>query len=155
MALANGAKKVIRLFKGKQTSFSAKAKQTIIASTIPTKGTSDAGVQSVIFGTLKAIVDEMGLKVSPRQLARSCHSVKSLRNWEFKFAAGCLAKVIHQIACDAEQMLMKKYGKKLQITLVTDNGNRQGVDHFVKMICWTSIDSRGKHILRHFNFDVD
>jgi hypothetical protein len=48
-----------------------------------------------------------------------------------------------------------QYGKKLQITLVTDNGNRQGVDHFVKMICWTSIDSRGKHILRHFNFDVD
>jgi hypothetical protein len=65
MALANGAKKVIRLFKGKQTSFSAKAKQTIIASIIPAAGASDAGVQSVIFGTLKAIVDEMGLKVSP------------------------------------------------------------------------------------------
>jgi hypothetical protein len=154
MTLANGAKKVIRLFKGKQTSFSAKAKQTIIASTIPAAGASDAGVQSVIFGTLKAIVDEMGLKVSPRQLARGCPSVKSLRNWEFKLAAGCLAKVIHQIACDAERM-MKKYGKKLQITLVTDHGNRQGVDHFVKMICWTSIDRRGKHVLRHFNLDVD
>jgi hypothetical protein len=51
--------------------------------------------------------------------------------------------------------MMAEYGKKLQITLITDHGNRDEFDHFVKMIVWTAaID--GKYVLRHhFNLDVD
>jgi hypothetical protein len=82
--------------------------------------------------------------------------VKSLRNWEFNLAAGCLAEVINQIAIDVKR-LKRKYGKrqKLQITLVTDHGNRDGMDHLVKMICWSSRDESGNHCLRHFNLDID
>jgi hypothetical protein len=63
-----------------------------------------------------------------------CHGVPdvgSLRNYEFDVAAGCMASVICQITKDAEKM-MAEYGKKLQITLITDHGNRDGFDHFVK-----------------------
>jgi hypothetical protein len=55
-----------------------------------------------------------------------------------------MAKVIAQITKDAEFM-MTKYKTTLQLTLVTDHGNREGVDHFVKMIVWTSIDEKGRH----------
>jgi hypothetical protein len=65
-----------------------------------------------------------------------------------------MATIISQIILDGKRM-MEKHGKKLQITLVTDHGNRRGVDHFVKMICWSSVDDKGKHILRHFNLDID
>jgi hypothetical protein len=65
-----------------------------------------------------------------------------------------MATIISQIILDGKRM-MEKYGKKLQITLVTDHGNRRGVDHFVKMICWPSVDDQGKHILRHFNLDIE
>jgi hypothetical protein len=71
-------------------------------------------------------------------------------------AAGCLAEIVHQIHLDAER-LRRKYGNrvKLQITLITDHGNRDGIDHFVKMICWASEDEKGNKLLRHFNLDID
>jgi hypothetical protein len=68
-------------------------------------------------------------------------SFKTLRNWEIDFAGGCLAQVIEQIRQDATRM--RKWGVKLEITLVTDHGNQEGVDHFVKMICWSSVDKHG------------
>jgi hypothetical protein len=152
--LANGAERVQRWFKGRQCRFSPHAKRTITATTIAAAGTSDWGVQSIIFGTLKAMVDEMRLNISHKQLARGCPSVTALRNWEFKLAGGTLAKVIHKIQKDAK-LLMEKYNKKLQITLVTDHGNKKGFDHFVKMIVWSSKDKNGKNVLRHFNLDLD
>ena len=52
--------------------------------------------------------------------------------------------------------MMKRHKRKLEITLVTDHGNREGVDHLVKMIVWSSWDAKKKkHVLRHFNLDVD
>jgi hypothetical protein len=82
--------------------------------------------------------------------------MKSLRNWEFNLAAGCLAEVINQIALDVKR-LKEKYGEKikLQITLVTDHGNGYGCDHLVKMICWSSRDENGNHCIQHFNLDID
>lgn len=38
---------------------------------------------------------------------------------------------------------------------MTDHGNRAGVDHFVKMIVWTSVDKNGQFKLNHFNLDID
>eukprot|EP00956_Cyclotella_meneghiniana_P013583 scaffold19721_cov38-Cyclotella_meneghiniana.AAC.1 len=97
---------------------------------------------------------EMGLKISDKQLAAACPDVGSLKNWEFSLAGGCLAQVISEIAADAQRM-MTTYNKSLQITLVTDHSNREGVDHFVKMIVWSSKDKKGRNILRHFNLDID
>lgn len=77
-----------------------------------------------------------------------------LKNWEFSLGAGCLAKVIAEIKRDAMR-LKDKYGWALQITLVTNHANHEGVDHFVKMIIWSSRDEKGSHILRHFNLDID
>jgi hypothetical protein len=38
---------------------------------------------------------------------------------------------------------------KLQLSLVTNHGNMKGVDHFVKVLIWTSIDPvTGKHKIR-------
>ena len=105
-------------------------------------------MQSVIFGTLKAVCDKIGLNLTPKQLANAVSDVGTLRNWEFEVAAGCMAKVIAQIMKDAEEM-MTRYRTKLQITLVTDHGNRAGVDHFVKMIVWTSVDKSGHLKLNH------
>eukprot|EP00956_Cyclotella_meneghiniana_P026149 scaffold55872_cov78-Cyclotella_meneghiniana.AAC.1 len=152
--MINGLKRLKKLFSGRQCRFSAKARRTIAISSLAAAGASDYGVQSVIFGTLKAITDEMGLGLTPNQLANASPDVGTLRNWELNVAAGCMAKVISQIARDAEHMT-KKYNQKLQITLVTDHGNRAGVDHFVKMIVWTSIDKAGRHKLNHFNLDID
>jgi hypothetical protein len=117
-------------------------------------GASDFGVQSVIFGCLKALTDELRFGLTHKQLANACPSVKTLRNWEFQLAGGCLATVIDRINKDAK-ILMDRHKKKLEITLVTDHGNREGVDHFVKMIIWSSYTKDGKHVLRHFNLLVD
>lgn len=82
--------------------------------------------------------------------------MKALRNWEFKLAAGCMATVIHQIARNDTGRMMKRHKRKLEITLVTDHGNREGVDHLVKMIVWSSWDTKKKkHVLRHFILDVN
>jgi hypothetical protein len=150
--LLDGAKRVRRLFKGSRVRLSTRAKRTIAVYSLAAAGASDWGVQSVIFGVLKAITDEMNLKLTPEE--HGTPSIRTLANWEFDLATGCMATIISQIILDGKRM-MEKYGKKLQITLVTDHGNRRGVDHFVKMICWSSIDDKGKHILRHFNLDID
>jgi hypothetical protein len=137
--LLKGALKIRQMFKSAQARFTARGKRTIAVSTLAAAGASDYGVQSVIFGTLKALTDEMGFDLTAEELANGCPDVGTLRNWEFDAAAGCMAKVIAQICKDAETM-MSKWKRKLQITLVTDHGNRAGVDYFVKMIVWTSID---------------
>eukprot|EP00956_Cyclotella_meneghiniana_P017447 scaffold28426_cov37-Cyclotella_meneghiniana.AAC.2 len=81
-------------------------------------------------------------------------STDTLRNWEFDLAGGCLASVIDRIAKDA-LLVKQQTGMPLQISLITDHGNREGVDHLVKMICWSSVDRDGNRMLRHFNLDVD
>jgi hypothetical protein len=131
-----------------------KARRTIAISTLAAAGASDYGVQSVIFGTVKALTDVMALGLSVEESANGIPDVGILRNWEYEVAAGCMAKVMAQITKDAEFM-MTKYKKTLQLTLVTDHRNREGVDHFVKMIVWTLIDEKGRHKLNHFNLDID
>jgi hypothetical protein len=118
------AKKFMGLFKEQQCRLSNRSKDILTASSIAVAGASDKGVQSVIFGTLKAVVKEMGVKLSHKQLAN-----------------GCPSKVTAQLV-------------KLQITLVTEHGNRDGFDYLVKMICWSSWDENGNHCLRHFNVNV-
>ena len=135
--LVNGARMFKDLFKGARCHFSKRMKRTITAYSLAAVGASDFGVQSVIFGVLKAMNDEMELGISNKALADCTPSALSLANWEYDLAAGCMATIINQIATDAERM-MTTHGKKLQITLITDHGNRRGVDHFVKQICWTS-----------------
>ena len=87
---------------GKYARFREKSKAIITASTIAAAGASDFGVQSVIFGTLKAVANEMGLKLSHKQLSQGVPSVKTLRNWEIDLVGGCLALVIDQIRKDGE-----------------------------------------------------
>jgi hypothetical protein len=123
------------LFKGAKCRFTTRMKRTITAYSLAAVGTSDFGVQSIIFGVLKAINDEIDLEISDEELANGIPSVKSLANWEYDLAAGCMATIINQINTDAKRM-MDRHSKKLQeITLITDHGNRRGVDHFVKQIC--------------------
>eukprot|EP00956_Cyclotella_meneghiniana_P017424 scaffold28348_cov21-Cyclotella_meneghiniana.AAC.2 len=43
----------------------------------------------------------------------------------------------------------------LHISLITDHGNRKGVDHLVKVIMWSSVDAKGKRLIRRFNLDID
>eukprot|EP00956_Cyclotella_meneghiniana_P024623 scaffold49687_cov33-Cyclotella_meneghiniana.AAC.1 len=136
------------------TSFPRKAKAIITVSTIPLAGASDFGVQSVVFGTTKAIAEVMGIKISHDQLAKAMPSTDSLRNWEFDLAGGCLASVIERIAKDA-LLVKQQTGMPLQISLITDHGNQEGVDHLVKMICWSSVDRNENRMLCHFNLDVD
>eukprot|EP00956_Cyclotella_meneghiniana_P026474 scaffold57319_cov35-Cyclotella_meneghiniana.AAC.1 len=116
------------LFRRKKTRFPPKAKSIITASTIPAAGASDFGVQSVIFGTTKAIAEVMGIKLSHEQLSKAIPSVKTLRNWEFDLAGGCVASVIDQIAKDSLRV-KQETGNPLQISLITDHGNRDGMDH--------------------------
>jgi hypothetical protein len=94
--LADGAERVRRWFLGSQNKFSKRAKRTITITTLAAVGASDFGVQSVIFGCLKALTDELRFGLTHKQLANACPSVKTLRNWEFQLAGGCLATVINQ-----------------------------------------------------------
>lgn len=109
------------MFKGSQAKFSTRAKRIIAVSSLAAAGASDYGVQSVIFRRLKAITEEMKMGLSDKELASGCPDVRTIRNWELGVAAGCMAKVISQIARDAERMTTQ-YKQKLQITLVTDHG---------------------------------
>jgi hypothetical protein len=108
--LADGAERVRRWFLGSQNKFSKRAKRTITITTLAAVGASDFGVQSVIFGCLKALTDELRFGLTHKQLANACPSVKTLRNWEFQLAGGCLATVIDQINKDAK-ILMDRHKK--------------------------------------------
>jgi hypothetical protein len=138
----------------KKCRFSQRSKRIITAILIVAAvGASDWGVQSVILGMLKVISDEiMEIDLSHKALLKGC-----LKNWEFNLVEDCLGEVIWQITKDAK-CLRDKYDPfvKVQISLVTDHGNCEGVDHFVKMICSSSVlDEKGNHILKHFNLDID
>jgi hypothetical protein len=42
--------------------------------------------------------------------------------------------------------------------VITDHGNRKGVDHFVKLLIWSSIDvttTTGRRMIRRYNLDID
>jgi hypothetical protein len=103
--LADGAERVRRWFLGSQNKFSKRAKRTITITTLAAVGASDFGVQSVIFGCLKALTDELRFGLTHKQLANACPSVKTLRNWEFQLAGGCLATVIDRINKDAKILI--------------------------------------------------
>ena len=68
---------------------------------------SDSDVQSVIFGTMKAMAHKIGLKITDKQLAAVVPNVGSLKNWEFSLAGGSLAQAISEIANDAQRMNQK------------------------------------------------
>jgi hypothetical protein len=149
----DSTKQLKSYFKGAKCKFSTRMRRTITAYSLAAVGTSDYGIQSVIFGVMKALNDEIGWGMSDEELANGTPSPATLANWEFDLAAGCMATIIHQISIDAQRM-MKEYGKNLQLTLVTDHGNRRGVDQFVKQICWSTREGK-KYKLRHFNLDID
>lgn len=81
--LIEGAKKVRSLFKGAKTRLSKRSKQTLTVFSLAAAGASDWGVQSVIFGTIKALTDEMNLGLTPEELANGTPSIRSLANWEY------------------------------------------------------------------------
>jgi hypothetical protein len=67
---AEATKKFKRLFRGQQCRFKRRSKDIITACSIAAASASDKGVQSVIFGTLKAIAEEMDVKISAKQLSK-------------------------------------------------------------------------------------
>eukprot|EP00956_Cyclotella_meneghiniana_P031905 scaffold85518_cov22-Cyclotella_meneghiniana.AAC.2 len=73
VSIARNARKL----KKKRTAFSKRSKDIIAASSLAAAGASDWGVQSVIFGTMKAMAHEMGLKISDKQLTAACPDVGS------------------------------------------------------------------------------
>ena len=152
-SLAKSAKAFRCLFEKGRTAFPDRAKDIIAASSMAAAGASDWGVQSVIFGTLKAVAEVMDMDLTHQQLADGCPDVTTLKNWEFNLAGGCLAKAIHEISQDAERL--KEHDMTLQLCLMTDHGNREGIDHLVKVIIWASIDADGNRVIRHFNLDID
>jgi hypothetical protein len=152
-SLAKSAKAFRALFEKGQTAFPDRSKDIIAASSMAAAGASDWGVQSVIFGTLKAVAEVMELNLTHQELADGCPDVTTLKNWEFNLAGGCLAKAIDEIAKDADRL--KEHDMKLQLCLMTDHGNREGIDHLVKVIVWASIDADGNRVIRHFNLDID
>lgn len=98
----DGIRRFKELFKGAKCRFTMRMKRTITAYSLAAVGTSDFGVQSIIFGVLKAINDEIDLEISDEELANGIPSVKSLANWEYDLAAGCMATIINQINTDAK-----------------------------------------------------
>ena len=84
-----------------------RSKDIIAASSLAAARVSDLDVQSVIFGTMKAMAHKIGLKITDKQLAAVVPNVGSLKNWEFSLAGGSLAQVISEIANDAQRMNQK------------------------------------------------
>ena len=84
-----------------------RSKDIIAASSLAAARVSDSDVQSVIFGTMKAMAHKIGLKITDKQLAAVVPNVGSLKNWEFSLAGGSLAQVISEIANDAQRMNQK------------------------------------------------
>ena len=84
-----------------------RSKDIIAASSLAAARVSDLDVQSVIFGTMKAMAHKIGLKITDKQLAAVISNVGSLKNWEFSLAGGSLAQAISEIANDAQRMNQK------------------------------------------------
>lgn len=85
--LVDSTKQFKSLFKGARCRFSTRMKRTIIAYSLAAAGTSDYGGQSVIFGTLKALNDEMEWGLTDDELANGAPGPITLANWEYDLAA--------------------------------------------------------------------
>eukprot|EP00956_Cyclotella_meneghiniana_P009746 scaffold13523_cov39-Cyclotella_meneghiniana.AAC.2 len=84
----------IKIDRSKRTAFLKRSKDIIAASSLAAARVSDSDVQSVIFGTMKAMAHKIGLKITDKQLAAVVPNVGSLKNWEFSLAGGSLAQMI-------------------------------------------------------------
>lgn len=154
--LADGAKQLLKHFDGKKSccTLDDYSKDTLTAYSVAAAGASDWGKQSLICGSFKTVFDIMGLDVGAKALANGCPDIGSLANWEFRLAAGSLASAIVDIKADGARL--KELGMPLQISVITDHGNRKGVDHFVKLLIWSSVDvTTGRRMIRRYNLDID
>jgi hypothetical protein len=87
-------------------------------------------------------------------IANGCPSTSAIANWGMDLAAGSMASIIQALNTDIKRL--KDKGMKLRITLMTDHGNRKGVDHLVKVLLWASVDEKtGRRYIRRFNLDID
>ena len=151
---ADGVDKLLGKFKKERCTFDETTQEILSAYSVAATGASDWGKQSLICGAFKAALHIMGLEVDADQLAKGMPSTGALASWEFGLAAGGMASVLHAIELDAQRL--KSKGLKLRICLITDHGNRKGVDHLVKVIMWATQDAKnGKRSIRRFNLDID
>eukprot|EP00956_Cyclotella_meneghiniana_P033857 scaffold99548_cov20-Cyclotella_meneghiniana.AAC.1 len=151
--MARAAQNLVDVFRGEQCIMGEEIQDLLSCYAVAAAGASDWAKQSLVCGTFKAAFKIMGLDVDAESLANGCPSLGTIANWEFRLAAGSLASVIHDIKKDAERL--KEVDMPLHISLITDHGNRKGVDHLVKVIMWSSIDAKGNRVIRRFNLDID
>ena len=151
--LADGAKRLLEKFNGEQCKFDQQTQDILSAYSVAAYGASDWAKQSLICGTFRAVFHLMGVSISARDIADGCPSLSTIANWEYKLAAGTFASAIHTIKMDADRLKTK--GMKLHLSIVTDHGNRNGIDHLVKVIIWSSRNEKNKRIIRRLNLDVD
>lgn len=120
--------KLKALFSGKQTKFSTQAAHIITAFCLKASGASDAAKEAIICGTVKALMYEMGVKLSHEKLARGCPKEGTFVNWERDFATSCQAANTHSIIEKSQHL-----GKPVTLGLMTDHGNSSGTKFFAKL----------------------
>ena len=135
-----------KLFNGEKTRFSKESLRIMAACNLFGYGCSDEGTIMIMAGTIKALLNEMGIKdISAEAIAKGLPSRATLVQAEKELAADCLVKVCYEIIKDGAK----------NICIITDHGHRKGQDHFVKLICWAGKDDNGEWTIKYHCLDVD
>ena len=130
---------------GEQTSFSPEALSIWASYNLSNYGGSDESSEMLFPGVLEALFHDIGFECNPSNLAKACPSKTTIARYDLNLAVDCLMKVLQEIKDD---------GAKL-IGVMMDHGHRAKQDHFVIVIIWSGLDSKGRMTYKYFCPSID
>mmetsp|Transcript_31076 Transcript_31076/g.74102 ORF Transcript_31076/g.74102 Transcript_31076/m.74102 type:complete len:1200 (+) Transcript_31076:150-3749(+) len=147
--ITNQSKMIDRLknlFKGMQCRFSDEAMRILTIFNLHNMGGSDEATEAIIFATVKAVLYEIGLDVSNEKVAHGCPSRRTIARWEARLAVEVIFSVVAEIKKDDPKWL----------SMQLDHGNRNGIDHLVKIVSWAGYDEvTAERVIKFFCLDVN
>jgi hypothetical protein len=126
-------KKLHNFYHSKYTGFKGRASRILSIFCLRASGASDAAKESIICGTIKALMHQIGFDkfITHEQLARASPCQSTFGNWELKLASWYYALNIWEILKEKDRT-----GKPVILALMTDHGNRKGSGFFAKLLVW-------------------
>jgi len=128
---AQRAHNIMALFSAEECVLSREALRFIAAFSLNGFGASDEVVEMIVAGTIKAVLHDGGFNdLTSADIAKGCPSRRTIERAEQALAADSLVVVCQRIKDDGAS-----FG-----AVMVDHGNRNGQEHFVKVLIWEGRD---------------
>eukprot|EP00986_Skeletonema_menzelii_P019135 scaffold27068_cov150-Skeletonema_menzelii.AAC.1 len=150
---AEAKDRLVKLFmKGKKergkTVLSPRYLQFLATVNLQNSGGSDKGTVTLLAAMALVLIRSMGIseeEISNESIAKGCPCESTIAEYEYHAATSLVAMKTRQINRSGIRTL----------SLTTDGGHRNKLDHMVKMVHYYREDDEGNPSVGHFTIDVD